>query len=324
LTGVAAERQVARPWEESYRAVDELSSTYSCAYSGLSRNKKGRIYQAAGYRFAQPPAPIVSGMPVETAAAIRRPLPPALPNPRRRDRFFVGMSVAAALTVFAGFARTYYLKSVFPTPSFPLLFHVHGALFTAWMLLLVVQVCLAASGRMALHRRAGAIGGLLVLPMLVSGSLAAIAAARGQAPISAAAMREETTLVVAALALPPLEAMVVPLVTMLLFAVFAGAGLACRRRPDVHKRFMLLAAIAMLPAAIGRAIGRLLGAAHPAVFFGAVVFFLLAIVIYDRRRLGRVHPVTLWGGLALMLSFPARLALAKTDLWLAFAAWLIR
>jgi len=234
------------------------------------------------------------------------------------------MSIAAAVTVFVGFARTYYLKSVFPTPSFPMLFHVHGALFTAWMLLLVLQVCLAVSGKLALHRRAGTIAGLLVVPMLISGSLAAIAAARGQAPISAAALRGETTVVVAALALPPLEAMVVPLTTMLLFGVFAGAGLACRTRPDVHKRFMLLATIAMLPAAIGRAMGRLFRATHPALFFGAIVFFLLAIVIYDHRRLGRVHPVTLWGGLGLMMSFPARLAFGKTDLWLTFAAWLTR
>jgi hypothetical protein len=68
----------------------------------------------------------------------------------------------------------------------------------------------------------------------------------------------------------------------------------------------------------------LFGGAHPALFFGAVGFFVLAIVVYDRRRLGRVHPVTLWGGLVLMLSFPGRLALGKTDLWLTFAAWLIR
>jgi hypothetical protein len=124
--------------------------------------------------------------------------------------------------------------------------------------------------------------------------------------------------------LPPLEAMIVPLTTMLLFGVFAGAGLACRRRPEAHKRYMALATIATLPAATGRAMGWLFGGAGPALFFGAIGFFVLAIVIYDRRRCGRVHPVTLWGGLALMLSFPARLALGKTDLWLGFAAWLIR
>ena len=262
-------------------------------------------------------------MHVATTAAIDRPLPKALRAPRRGG-FFVGMAVAAALTVFLGFARTYYLKSVFPTPAFPLLFHVHGALFTAWMLLVVLQASLAASRRIALHRRVGLIGGLLVAPMLVNGSMAAIAAARGQAPISAAAARGETTLVVGALRFPPLEAMVVPLTTMLLFGMFAAAGLCCRKRPDAHKRFMMLATIAMLPAAIGRAMGRLFGGATPALFFGAIGFFVLAIVIYDRRRLGRVHPVTLWGGLALMLSFPARMALGKTSLWLSFASWLVR
>lgn len=261
-------------------------------------------------------------MHVATTAAIDRPLPEALRTPRRGGWFFVGMAVAAAVTVFLGFARTYYLKSVFPTPPFPPLFHLHGALFTAWMLLLVLQVSLAASRRIALHRRVGLIGGLLVAPMLVTGSMAAIAAARGQGPISAAVARGELTRV--GPGFPPLEGMVVPLTTMLLFGVFAGAGLSYRKRPDVHKRLMLLATIAMLPAAIGRAMARLFGIANPALFFGATGLFVLAIVIYDRRSLARVHPVTLWGGLALMLSFPARLALGKTDLWLGFAAWLIR
>ena len=41
-------------------------------------------------------------------------------------RFFIGMAAASALIVFLGFARTYYLKNIFPTPSLPILFHVHG------------------------------------------------------------------------------------------------------------------------------------------------------------------------------------------------------
>jgi hypothetical protein len=255
--------------------------------------------------------------------AIGQALPAAGRKPRHDRWFVVGIAVAAAVTVFLGFARTYYLKSLFPTPAFPLLFHLHGALFTAWMLLLVLQASLVASRRIALHRRVGLIGGFLVVPMLVTGGLAAIAAARGQGPITAAVRRGEMTLPVVALRFPPLEAMVVPLTTMLLFGVFAGAGLACRRRPELHKRFMLLATVAMLPAAIGRAMARLFGVANPAVFFGSVGFFVLALVLYDRRTRGRVHPVTLWGGLALMLSFPARMALGKTDLWRSFAAWLI-
>jgi hypothetical protein len=261
-------------------------------------------------------------MHLATTAAIDRSLSETLRTPRRGGGFFVGMAVAAAFTVFLGFARTYYLKSLFPMPSLPWLFHIHGALFTAWMLLLVLQATLIAARRIALHRRVGLIGGFLVVPMLVTGCVAAIAAARGQGPISAAVARGE--LARFGPGLQPLEGMIVPLTTMLLFGVFAGAGLAWRRRADVHKRFMALATIAMLPAAIGRAMGWAFGGGHPALFFGAVGFFVLAIVVYDRGRLGRVHPVTLWGGLVLMLSFPGRLALGKTDLWLGFAAWLIR
>jgi len=88
--------------------------------------------------------------------------------------------------VFLGFARTYYLKSIFPLRSFPLLFHIHGALFTAWMLQLVLQTSLVASRRTALHRKVGSIAQFLVVPMLVTGSLVAIAAARGHAPLGAA------------------------------------------------------------------------------------------------------------------------------------------
>lgn len=258
------------------------------------------------------------------ATTIDQSRPEVQRQPRKGRWFFVGMAVAAAVTVFLGFARTYYLKSLSPMPALPWLFHIHGALFTAWMLLLVLQVSLAASRRIKLHRRVGLIGGLLVVPMLVSGAWVTIAAARGQGPITAAVTRGELTRDVPALRVPPLQAMVVPLTTMFLFGVFAGAGLFCGKRADAHKRLMLLATIAMLPAAIGRAISTLFGIANPALFFGAPGLFILAIVVYDRRRLGRVHPVTLWGGTALMVSFPARLALGKTDLWLGFAAWLIR
>jgi len=242
---------------------------------------------------------------------------------KTRPRSFLGIAVTAAVVVFVGFGRTYYLKSFFGIPQFPLLFHLHGALFTAWMLVLILQTYLVASGRTALHRRIGLIARLLVAPMLVTGCMVSIAAARGQGPITSAVMRGELNFRAASLDFPPLQAMIVPLTTMLLLGLFAGAGLAFRRRPGMHKRFMALATIAMLPAAIGRGMGALLGVAKPGLFFGAVALFIIAMGLHDRRSLGRVHPVTVWGGLALMLSFPGRMAFGKTDLWLRFAEWIV-
>lgn len=240
---------------------------------------------------------------------------------RHRERFFVGLSVAATVCVSLGFARTYYLKAIVQGPSFPLLFHIHGALFTAWMLLLVLQACLIAARKIALHRRAGWIGVGLAVPMLVTGCLVAIAAARGQGPISTAVRRGELTWV--PIGITPVEMLLNNLATMLVFGVFAAAGFAWRRRPEAHKRFMALATIVLLPAAIGRAVITLVGVFHPALLLGSTAMFVLAIGIHDRRSRGRVHPVTLWGGLALLLSFPGRVAMARTDLWQHVAAWLI-
>ena len=67
------------------------------------------------------------------------------------------MAIAAVATVFFGFAPTYYLKSfthtaVYPTglpvsPSLPALVHVHALVFTAWILLFLVQTTLIAADR---------------------------------------------------------------------------------------------------------------------------------------------------------------------------------
>ena len=70
----------------------------------------------------------------------------------RHDRlFYGGMAVALALTVLGGFAATYYLrfldggpKATFSGGPFTTLVHAHGALFTAWMLLFIVQTALVA------------------------------------------------------------------------------------------------------------------------------------------------------------------------------------
>jgi len=47
------------------------------------------------------------------------------------------------------------------------------------------------------------------------------------------------------------------------------------------------------------------------------------IVARDLKTRRRVHPVTLWGGLLLVISGPLRLALAQTDGWLVLSNWMV-
>lgn len=226
------------------------------------------------------------------------------------DRLFYGtMAIAMALMVFAGFASTYYLRffSGGPTATlsggpFTSLVHVHGVLFTAWVVLFVVQTALVASRRVAVHRRLGVAGAVLAAAMVVAGTSTALEAAkRGAAPAG----------------VDPLAFLVIPLFDMVLFATFVAAALARRRDKEAHKRLMLLAYVSIVVAAAARLPGVLpLG---PLVFFGLAFLFVIAGAIYDYVSRRRVHRVYLWGGGLFVVSVPLRLALSGTAAWRAFA-----
>lgn len=232
-----------------------------------------------------------------------------------RDRvFYSGISVAMAVTVFVGFAPTYYLRSLFGAPptvsgatTLTPLAQLHGALFTAWVLLFLTQTALVASHRTRVHQRLGIAGGVLAAAMVVVGASTAIAAAaRGAAPPGA----------------EPLAFLTVPLVDILLFALFVSAALWRRRQRETHKRLMLLAYISLMAAAVARLPGILpLG---PFVFFGLAFVFLLVAVAYDLISRGRIHPTYIWGGALLVVSVPGRLMMSGTETWRRVAEFLTR
>jgi hypothetical protein len=74
-------------------------------------------------------------------------------NHRFENLFFSGMAVLILGAVFLGFARSYYLAGVFKAPLPNLIVHIHGAVFSSWILLLIAQTSLVAAGRIDLHRR---------------------------------------------------------------------------------------------------------------------------------------------------------------------------
>ena len=69
--------------------------------------------------------------------------------------FFSGVAVVILVSVFVGFAHSYYLAGMLKAPLPNLLVHIHGAVFSCWILLLIVQTSLVAAGRVDVHRRLG-------------------------------------------------------------------------------------------------------------------------------------------------------------------------
>jgi len=234
----------------------------------------------------------------------------ATPLPRRKApderRFYTGMALAMLATVFVGFAPTFFLRPLFPDTPAPVgaIFTLHGIAFSAWVVLLLVQARLVAGRHVALHRRLGAWGVALAVVMVVLGTATALTAARRG---------------FVGVPVPPLRFLAVPLFDMLLFPLFVTLAVVQRREPQKHKRWMLLATIGLLAAAVARWPG--LFEYGPLAFFGLTDLFIVAMAIWDWRSLGRVHPVTLWGGLALIASQPLRPMISGTDAWMSFARW---
>ena len=227
--------------------------------------------------------------------------------------FYGGMAIGMALTVFIGFARTYYLSAFFGTNTtssggpFSTLVRLHAALFTTWVVLFIVQTSLVATHRVALHRRLGIAVATLALTMILVGTATALQMAlRGGAPPG----------------IDPRAFLAIPLGDMLVFATLSGAALVLRSNREAHKRLMLLAYIAILVAAVARFPAVLpLG---PLWFFGLTFLPPLALgVSYDLWTRRRVHPAYVWGGALLILSVPLRLAISTTEGWRSLAGRLI-
>ena len=224
-------------------------------------------------------------------------------------RFYTGMTVALLVSVVVGFSRSFFLKPLFPGwPSAPeKIFYVHGAFFTAWFVLLVAQAFLVATGRTKVHRRIGVLGVALAVGMVALGVVGALTAAR-----------RPTGFV--GIPVPPLQFLAVPLTDMVLFSTFFALAIARRGDPQAHKRWMLLASLNLVTAAIARWPG-VVSVGAPPLFFGLTDLFLVPLVMWDRASRGRVHPATAWGGLLIVASQPLRLVVSGTPAWLAFARW---
>jgi uncharacterized membrane protein YozB (DUF420 family) len=223
----------------------------------------------------------------------------------RERRFFLGMAAAMVVITFVGFAPSYYLSTVFVGPRLSLLVHVHGVVFTLWMLLYAVQTGLISAGRSDVHRIVGPVAVLVAVAMVPLGIATAII----------------TKQVTAAAHLPPSgPPLVFPLGAILTFAVLTGWAVAMRKRAAWHKRLMLLGTLAILTTPLARIIKFTHLPMMPAL--GGMILtdlMLVGLVAYDLRTAGKLNPATKWGGAFFLLTQVIRIALNMTPAWQAFA-----
>ena len=155
-------------------------------------------------------------------------------RPARADSvFFSGMALAMAAVVFAGFAPTWFLRFYFQPPeALSLLRVVHGTAFTLWVVLFIAQTSLVAANRRDIHRKLGWWGAGLAVVMLVLGWMAAVDSLRqGVTPVPGVS---------------PAAFFVIPVSSLVVFAPLVLLGIMNRKRPDQHKRYMLMSTNVLL------------------------------------------------------------------------------
>jgi len=217
------------------------------------------------------------------------------------------MAVLILVTVFLGFARSYYLAGVFRAPLPNAIVHIHGAVFSSWILLLFAQTSLVAAGRVDLHRRLGLLGFGLAFLVLVLGLLAATDSlarnfAAGEPGVGARAFYA------------------IPLAAMLAFSTLTYFAFRERFHSAAHKRLILIATIALLDAAFIRW-------PIPATWWGlraaqmcsyALLLLLIGYDLWSRRKVQRV---TLWACLFVIVLQQVSSAIGRTVPWLSFATY---
>lgn len=226
--------------------------------------------------------------------------------------FYPYMSLACALTAFAGFAPSYFLRGFSDLPPLSMRAQIHGAVFSAWMLFFVAQAALVRADRRDLHRYLGVAGGALAVLMLWTGTVAALGVA---VRFEATGFRPH--------GLTPAAFLAVELGTLLQFAAFVALAIGFRRHAQTHKRLMLLATISILPPAIARLHLEKYGL--PDAYTSTVLAYLLVVVAaaHDFVRTRRVHAAYVCGGLAMIAWMFMRSAIGKTDAWQAIARGLL-
>ena len=211
----------------------------------------------------------------------------ALASSRQRQldhRFYTGMAFAIALGVFAGFTRTYYARSYFGSPAVPLWVHIHGVVFTGWILFYLLQNLLAMYGGMRLHRSLGILGGVLASCVVFLG----LAIALRQARQGRFFPFPDTY-----------SSLAVSAGQMGLFAVFIFLGLRLKRDAETHKRLILMATqLFFFPA-----FGRLLHGINLITLSLALCFYF-AGPVYDLLSRGSIHKAYRWGVPLLLLTMP--------------------
>lgn len=161
------------------------------------------------------------------------------------ERYFYSIATGLLLVlVVTGFQLFYFHGMMYPgqplIPPIKGLLVTHGVAMSLWMLLALTQPLLVAGGNRRLHMALGKAAAVIAVCLVALGLKLGIASTKVAPPDLMYGP------------LTPKQFMAVPVLTIVLFALFVAAGVVMRKRPDIHRPMMFMATMTVVGAAISR------------------------------------------------------------------------
>jgi len=219
----------------------------------------------------------------------------AAPGSKGETYFFMMALLLLAINI-AGFSN-FAVQLPAQRPPFTLWLNLHAATSFGWLLLLVTQNALIRSSNIPLHRKLGQWGGVIAAGLVISGAIVAIQAIQRTGNLDNASFQ---------------------VVNLINFCILVGLGLAARKRSNQHKRFMLIATIAILPPSVAR-LAMSVGLPEATIPI-TLLSLLLSMILYDLIRLRRVKWATAIGSGLTVSGIALSLFLNSTAWWGDFLA----
>jgi uncharacterized membrane protein YozB (DUF420 family) len=221
-------------------------------------------------------------------------------------RFYFFMSLLSAAVVLIGFTPRFESRMIHPTHPVPLALWIHTIVFTLWIILTVVQSGLVQAGNVAWHRRLG-LASLGFGPLLVGVGIW-VAYVSGHAQLQGGGKGAEAFFAI-------------PLSNMATFAAFFTAALVWRKRPEYHKRLMLLATLGLTVAALARFPAWIVPAGRFNIAVDVLIGLALLRDLIVEQRIHRVY----------LVCFPLLIAvqllvewIRQTPEWISFAGQMLQ
>jgi hypothetical protein len=211
--------------------------------------------------------------------------------------FYFSMSLLIAAVVVYGFSHTIGDNLFHPAAPRPLLLSIHGACFSAWVLFFIFQSVLVRTRNVRVHKLTGWFGAALAALMVPLGVTTAVV--MGRFDVHVLHQQDEVSF------------FLVPLFDMVCFSATVIPAILLHRRPELHRRFILVATCILTSAAFGRFPTNFF---PPAYFYSGVDALILLGALRDLVVMRRVHKIYLY-------TLPLLFAAQSAVVWIVNHNW---